>query len=104
MGKALRIGDSGMKYVLFYDMAADSAAVIAEHMAAHRARWAECQAQGTLLAIGPLTDRTGALAVFTTREAAVQYAEGDPFVLHGAVRDWSVREWNEVLLTVPAEP
>jgi uncharacterized protein YciI len=89
-----------MKYVLFYDMTTDSAAVIAEHMAAHRARGAQCQAQGTLLAIGPFTDRTGALAVFTTREAAVQYAEGDPFVLHGAVRSWSVREWHEVLLPV----
>ena len=89
-----------MKYVLFYDMTTDSAAVIAEHMAAHRARWAQCQAQGTLLAIGPFTDRTGALAVFTTREAAVQYAEGDPFVLHGAVRSWSVRGWHEVLLPV----
>jgi uncharacterized protein YciI len=65
-----------MKYVLFYDFGADANAdaVIGEHMAAHRARWEECQARGTLLAIGPFTDRAGALSVFTTREAAVEYA------------------------------
>jgi hypothetical protein len=105
-GPALPIGDAGMKYVLFYDFGtdADADAVIGEHMAAHRARWEQCQARGTLLAIGPFTDRAGALSVFTTREAAVEYAEGDPFVLHGAVSSWSVREWHEVLLTVPAAP
>jgi uncharacterized protein len=93
-----------MKYVLFYEFVTDSAAVISEHMAAHHARWAACQAQGTLLAIGPFTDRAGALSVFTTREAAVEYAEGDPFVLHGAVSKWWIREWHEVLLPVPVAP
>jgi uncharacterized protein len=87
-----------MKYVLFYESAPDAAPVIAEHFPAHRARWAEFQAQGTLLAIGPYSDRSGALSVFTTREAAREFAESDPFVLQGAIRNWSIREWNEALL------
>lgn len=35
--------------------------------------------------------------MFTTREAAEEFARGDPFVLNGAVRDWSVKEWLEAL-------
>lgn len=38
----------------------------------------------------------GAMAVFTTREAAEAFAEGDPFVLNEVVRVWEVRESNEV--------
>ena len=37
------------------------------------------------------------MAVFTTREAAEAFAEGDPLVLNEVVRVWEVREWNEVL-------
>jgi uncharacterized protein len=37
------------------------------------------------------------MSVFTTREAADEFAEGDPFVLEGVVRSWHVREWDEGL-------
>jgi uncharacterized protein YciI len=87
-----------MKYVLLYEIEPDAAGTIRAHMTEHRARWEECRKQGTLLAIGPFTDGAGALGVFTSREAAEEYARGDPFVLHGAVATWSVREWHEVLL------
>jgi uncharacterized protein YciI len=39
----------------------------------------------------------GAMGVFTNRAAAEEFIEGDPFVLHGVVGKWSLREWNEVL-------
>jgi uncharacterized protein YciI len=86
-----------VKYVLIYTSADDVAAKAPAHFAAHRARWAEFQAAGTLLLIGPYADQSGALAVFTTREAAEEFARSDPFVLHGVVREWSVREWLEAL-------
>ena len=86
-----------MKYVLSYTSADDVAEKAPVHFAAHRARWAEFQANGTLLLIGPYADQSGALAVFTTREAAEEFARSDPFVLHGVVREWSVREWLEAL-------
>ena len=86
-----------MKYVLSYTSADDVAETAPVYFAAHRARWAEFQANGTLLLIGPYADQSGALAVFTTREAAEEFARSDPFVLHGVVREWSVREWLEAL-------
>ena len=42
-------------------------------------------------------EREGSMGIFTTREAAEEFAQGDPFVLHGVVARWHVREWNEVL-------
>lgn len=68
------------------------------HFPAHRARFLDLHAKGALLMIGPLTDvEGGAMGVFTTREAALDFASGDPFVLGGVVRRWYIREWNEVL-------
>jgi uncharacterized protein YciI len=49
---------------------------------------------------GPFGDpqREGSMAVSTTREAAEEFARGDPFVLIGVVRDWQIREWDEVFV------
>jgi uncharacterized protein YciI len=38
------------------------------------------------------------MAIFTTNEAAQEFAEGDPFVLGGVVSRWYVRDWNEALV------
>jgi len=54
--------------------------------------------RGELLMIGPFSDRSGALAIFTTREAAEACAATDPFVLEGLVSNWSIREWQEALV------
>jgi uncharacterized protein YciI len=86
-----------MKYVLFYESAPDAAATAPLHFAAHRARWVSYQQARTLLLIGPFTDATAAMAVFTTREAAEEFAKDDPFVLHGVVTGWSIKEWNEAI-------
>jgi hypothetical protein len=32
------------------------------------------------------------MAVFATHDAAVEFASGDPFVEHGVVSGWRVRE------------
>jgi uncharacterized protein YciI len=37
------------------------------------------------------------MAIFTTRQAAEEFVRGDPFVLHGVVRRYVIREWNEAL-------
>jgi len=48
--------------------------------------------------IGPFANaQEGAMGIFTTREAAEEFANGDPFVLNGVVRAWHIREWNEAL-------
>ena len=88
-----------MKYVLFYEVGVDVMAKVREHNPAHRARWAQSHARGELLMIGPFTDlRDGAMAVFTTREAAEEFAGGDPFVVHGVVSKWRIAEWMEALV------
>jgi uncharacterized protein YciI len=89
-----------VKYVLFYEPganAAEMAAAARVHFPAHAARWAEFGEAGTLLLIGPFTDGSGAMAVFSTREAAELFAKDDPFVTQGVVSGWSIREWNEAL-------
>jgi uncharacterized protein YciI len=34
-------------------------------------------------------------------KAADEFVRGDPFVLHGVVRNWTIREWNEALVPDP---
>ena len=87
MGEALR-------YVLFYE--SGDLSLAAEHFPAHQARNTEFMARGVLLSLGPFADGGGSMAVFTTREAAEEFGAGDPFVLHGVVSGWQVREWREV--------
>jgi uncharacterized protein YciI len=87
-----------MRYVLLYEAADDVLETAPIHFDAHRARWPRFHEQGTLLMIGPFADPTqGALAIFTTREAAEAFARDDPFVTNGVARRWEIREWNEAL-------
>ena len=93
-----------MKAVVFYESADGMAENAPLHVAAHVARWREFADRGELLMIGPFANaqEDGAMAIFTTREAAEEFVRGDPFVLHGVVRNWTIREWNEAL--VPDKP
>jgi uncharacterized protein len=100
-------GDAGVlrqertlvKYVLFYESADDLASNAPAHFPAHSARLDEFHSNGTLLMVGTFANpqEEGSMAIFTTREAAEEFVKGDPFVLNGVVRDWQIREWNEVL-------
>jgi uncharacterized protein len=85
--------------VLFYESADDVASKAPAQFPAHQARLDEFQAAGTLLMVGTFANPQddGSMAVFTTREAAEAFAQGDPFVLNGVVRAWRVLEWNESL-------
>ncbi len=88
-----------MKYVLYYQSSPEVATKAPLYVAAHRARWQEYLSNGTLLMIGPFANpQEGAMGIFTTRQAAESFAEGDPFVLNGAVSHWVVREWMEAIV------
>jgi uncharacterized protein len=67
---------------------------------AHSARGREFHGRGVLIAYGPFGNPQdeGSMAVFATREAAEEFARGDPFVLNGVVRNWEIREWDEAFL------
>ncbi len=86
-----------MKYVLFYETGDISKA--RENFPAHEQRFRQFHADGTLLMLGPYADpEEGAMSIFTTREAAEEFARGDPFVVSGVVSSWEIREWNEALV------
>ncbi|HXT88701.1 MAG TPA: YciI family protein [Trebonia sp.] len=82
---------NALRYVLFYD--SGDLSLAAEHFPAHQARYKEFMTRGVLLSLGPFSDRANSMAIFTTREAAEEFASGDPFVEHGVVRTWQIREW-----------
>ena len=88
-----------MKYVLLYEATEDFRSKAPLHIEEHRALWKQFHSAGQLLMIGPFTDDPagGAMGVFTTRDAAENFVQVDPFVSHGVVARWSIREWNEVL-------
>jgi uncharacterized protein len=83
-----------LRYVMFYE--SGDLTLAAENFPAHKARYTEFMDRGVLLSLGPFTDRSGSIAVFSSREAAEEFASGDPFVLRGVVSKWYVREWHEV--------
>jgi hypothetical protein len=83
-----------MRHVLFYE--SGDLSLAAEHFPAHKARYTEFMDRGVLLALGPFADGAGSIAVFTTHEAALDFASGDPFVEHGVVSAWQVRDWRVV--------
>lgn len=88
-----------MKYVLFYESAPDVLSKAPLYIDAHVARWKDFHARGLLLMVGPFGNpQQGAMGIFTTREAAEAFAAEDPFVLHGVVSKWDIREWNEALV------
>ncbi|HJQ42104.1 MAG TPA: YciI family protein [Jatrophihabitantaceae bacterium] len=86
-----------MRYVLFYESAGADREQLMEHFPEHQALWSSYAERGELLLIGPFTDRSGAMGVFTTREAAEAFAAEDPFVTKNLVGSWQVREWMEAL-------
>jgi uncharacterized protein YciI len=87
------------KYVLFYESADDVMSKAPAQFPEHKARLDEFQAAGTLLMVGTFANPQddGSMAVFTTREAAEDFVQGDPFVLNGVVKTWRILEWNESL-------
>jgi uncharacterized protein len=88
-----------VKVVTFYEMAPGAIAKLMEHFPAHRARLDQFHERGVLIAAGPLGNPPeGAMAIFTSREAAEEFVKGDPFVVAGLVSKWRCVEWNAVFI------
>jgi uncharacterized protein YciI len=86
-----------VKCVVLYTPADGVASKAPQHFPAHSA-WADrFHAEGTLLMIGTFADVQvhGSMAVFTDRAAAEAFVAGDPFVQHGVVVRYELRDWNE---------
>lgn len=87
------------RYVLLYFSAPESRARIPEFFPAHNAYADEFRTRhpGQLVMIGPFPEpedgQAGAMSIFTSREAAEEFAAADPFVVNGVVQAWRVRTW-----------
>ena len=84
-----------LEYALADDYLERRAALRDDHLALARA----AHDRGELLLAGALPDPYDrALLVWrATREVVERFVEQDPYVVHGLVTDWTVREWNVVI-------
>ncbi|HEY3059584.1 MAG TPA: YciI family protein [Chloroflexota bacterium] len=93
-----------MRYVLMFDTAyaslEDALQRAPIEIQAHLARTRDFHARGLLLEAGAFRDADrplSTMAILTSREAAEDYAAGDPFMLNGMVTHYSIREWTDAL-------
>ena len=84
-----------LEYALVDDYLSRRAALREEHLALAR----EAHERGELLMAGALPDPYDrALLVWTApREVVERFAQQDPYVRHGLVEHWTIREWNVVV-------
>jgi uncharacterized protein YciI len=84
-----------LEYALAEDYLERRAALREEHLALARA----AHARGELLLAGALPDPFDrALLVWTaSREVVEQFVAADPYVRHGLVTGWTIRDWNVVV-------
>ena len=92
-----------MKYVLFYEPAPGFKAKVTAYQSEHRLLWRKFQQKGEILMIGPFTDEPGGylMGIFPTAATAEAFVAADPFVQHGVVGRWTIREWAEALVPEP---
>lgn len=86
-----------LEYVLADDYLERRAALRDDHLQLAR----EAQERGELLLAGALPDPYDrALLVWAApRDVVERFAKTDPYVVHGLVTAWTVREWNVVIGT-----
>jgi uncharacterized protein YciI len=89
-----------MHYLLFYDVVEGYVEKRKPFRAAHLEYARQAVARGELELGGALADPAD-LAVLLFRgpssEAAERFAAADPYVVHGLVKSWRVREWVTVV-------
>ena len=89
-----------MYYLLFYEAVDDYVNVRAPYREAHLAHATAARDRGELVLGGAYADPPdGAALVFRAdaRETVEAFARDDPYVVNGAIRSWTVREWTVVI-------
>jgi uncharacterized protein len=84
-----------LEYTLADDYLERRTALRDDHLALARA----AHERGELLLAGALPDPYDrAVLVWTApREVVERFAGSDPYVVHGLVRSWTIRDWNVVV-------
>ena len=89
-----------MYYVLLYEVVEDYVNRRAPYREAHLKCANEAHRRGELIMAGAFADPVdGAMLVFKTTDPAVpkRFAQEDPYVTNGLVKNWQVRAWTVVI-------
>ena len=89
-----------MHYLLCYDLAADYLDRRGQFRAVHLKLAWEAQERGEIIVAGALSDPADmAVLMFQgdSPEVAERFAKADPYVTHGLVTGYRVRQWNTVV-------
>lgn len=96
-----------MHFLLMYDLADNYLERRGEFRDAHLQLAWEAQERGEIVVAGALADPFDmAVLMFQgdSPEAAERFARADPYVVHGLVTGWKVRQWNTVVGAGAATP
>jgi uncharacterized protein YciI len=99
-----------MHYLMSYQLSADYMERRGEFRDAHLKLAWEAQERGEIVIAGAYADPVDtALLLFQgdSPEAAERFARADPYVTHGLVTGYSIRQWNTVVgdgATTPVRP
>jgi len=89
-----------MHYLLMYDLAPDYLERRGEFRDEHLTLAWEAEQRGEIVIAGALADPADcAVLLFSgeSPEAAERFAKADPYVAHGLVTSWRVRQWTTVV-------
>jgi uncharacterized protein len=101
-GEVRRTGVEMPYYVLIYEVVDDYVARRAAYREEHLRLAREAHRRGELLLGGALSDPADrALLVFRApdRAVVVEFVRNDPYVIHGLVTRWEIRNWAVVIGT-----
>lgn len=96
-----------MHFLLMYELSPDYLERRGEFRDEHLKLGWEAHERGELVIAGALPDPFDtALLLFSgdSPEAAERFAKADPYVAHGLVTNWRVRQWNTVIGKDAANP
>ena len=90
------------QYLLHYDYIPDVLEKRGPHREGHLNLAKDLISQGKCLSGGPtgppnMEVPTGALFIFTDKDAAETFVNGDPYVSNGIVTSHTIQEWNVVV-------
>lgn len=89
-----------MHYLLTYDLAPDYLERRGQYRDAHLALAWQAQERGEIIVAGALAEPADmAVLMFqgASPEVAERFAKADPYVIHGLVTGYRVRQWNTVV-------
>lgn len=88
-----------MHYLLMYELAPDYLERRGQYRDPHLKLAWEAQERGEIVVAGALADPADmAVLMFSVDDPAVieQFAKADPYVIHGLVTGYKIRQWNTV--------